>query len=181
MRAVGVAERMPSDAGETASWYAVHTQPRREQVAETHLRALGATTFCPRYRQRVILHGYRREVVRPLFPGYLFASFDVSRDFRAVHYATGVRGVVAFGGEPAVVPPELLTGIETRMENGYVVLPPRSFSVGERVEIIDGPFQGHTGIFQAGLSGAERVAILLDTLKYNARVVLDREAVRGLE
>ena len=38
------AERMVRDLGDTLSWYAVHTQPRREQVAETQLRALGAVT-----------------------------------------------------------------------------------------------------------------------------------------
>lgn len=157
-------------------WYVIHTQPRREDVAEVNLQGLCAGVFCPRYRRRGILHGYVRELVRPLFPSYLFAAFE-PRDFRAVHYAHGVRGVVAFGGEPAVVPADLLANIEARMQNGYVVLLPPQLEPGQRVEIVAGSFRGYTGIFQAGLKGAERVAILLDTLKYQARVVLDRAAV----
>jgi transcriptional antiterminator RfaH len=161
-------------------WYAVHTQPHGEPIAEAHLVRVCEQLFCPRYRQLVILHGYRRQVTRPLFPGYLFAAFDLRRDFRMVHYAHGVRGVVMFGGEPAVVPSELLADIEARMENGCVVLEPPSFHDGQRCEIIAGHLQGYTGIFQGGLNSSERVMLLLDTLKYQARVVVDRAAVRAV-
>jgi transcriptional antiterminator RfaH len=161
-------------------WYAVETQPQRETVAETHLRRFCAQVLCPRYRERVILHGYRREVTRPLFPGYLFAAFDYGRAFRAVHYAHGVRGVVTFGNEPAEVPAALLASIEARTKDGYVVVEPPPLREGQRIEIIAGVFQGFTGIFQSRLSGAERVTILLDTLRYNARMTVDRAAVRPL-
>lgn len=161
-------------------WYAVQTQPRREAVAEAHLQRVCARVFSPHYRQRVILHGYRREVVRPLFPGYLFAAFDAERDFRSVHYAHGVRGVVSFGGEPALVPPALLAEIGARMRDGFVMLQAARLRAGQRVEIIAGPFKGYTGVFEAEISGAERVAILLDTLRYSARAILDRSAVRAL-
>jgi transcriptional antiterminator RfaH len=158
-------------------WYVVQMQPRREHVAEANLRAFCPGLFCPRYRRRGILHGYVREIVRPLFPNYLFAAFDARKDFRAVHYAHGVHGVVAFGGALAIVPPDLLASIEAHMQHGYVVLSPAPLEPGQRVEIVAGSFQGYTGIFQAGLKGSERVTILLDTLKYQARVVLDRAAV----
>jgi transcription antitermination factor NusG len=159
-------------------WFAIHTQAGRETVAAAHLRLKCERVFFPRYRQRVILHGYRREVVRPLFPGYLFAAFDPARELKGVHYARGVRGVVAFGSCPAEVPVELLHGIEAGMHDGFVVLQPVPLRVGERVEITAGPLKGYTGIFAAERSGAERVAILLDTLKFNASAIVDRAAVR---
>jgi transcriptional antiterminator RfaH len=161
-------------------WYALQTQRRREAIAEASLQRRGVAVFCPRYRCKVILHGYRREVTRPLFPSYLFAAFDYRRDLRAVCYAQGVRRLVAFGAEPAEVPNDLLESIAARMTDGYVRLDPPPLRTGDRVEIVAGLLRGHTGIFQEHLNGAERVAILLDTLKYNARVILDRIAVRSL-
>jgi transcriptional antiterminator RfaH len=168
------------DGGGATAWYAVHTQARREDLAEAQLRSLGVRTFCPRHRQRVILHGYRREVIRPLFPGYLFAAFDVRRELRAVHYACGVRGVVLVGREPAEVPAELLEGIRARMQDGVVVLHPKPFRPGQRLEIVAGPFRGYRGIFEAHLRGDERVAILLEALQYNARIIVDRAAVEAV-
>ena len=171
---------MALDGDGAAAWYAVHAQPRREDVAEAQLRTLGVRTFWPRHRQRVILHGYKREVIRPLFPGYLFAAFDVRRDFRAVHYACGVRGVVLVGREPAEVPADLLEGIRARMQDGLVVLRPEPFRQGQRLEIVAGPFRGYSGIFEAHLRGDERVAILLEALQYSARIIVDRAAVEAV-
>lgn len=160
-------------------WYAVATQPRREELAAEQLQRLCSQVCWPRYRHQAILHGYRREVTRPLFPGYLFAAFDPSV-FRAVHYAHGVRGVVRCGDQPAVVPPDVLAGIMARMTDGYVVLQPPALQHGQRVEIVAGPFQGFTGVFDAQRSSLERVAILLDTLAYNARLMVDRAGIRVL-
>src|SRR3989304_8202514 len=138
-------------------WYAVHIQPRREDLAEANLQAFCGGVFCPGYRQRVILHGYKREVVRPLFPSYLFAAFDAPRDFRAVHYAHGVRGGVSFGGVLATAPANLLAIIGAHMQDGYVVLAAPQLQHGQRVEIVAGSFRGYTGLFQSGLKGSDRV------------------------
>ena len=164
---------------ESLRWYAVATQPRREDLAAGQLRQLCRQVCWPRYRHRALLHGYRREVTRPLFPGYLFAAFDASV-FRAVHYAHGVRGVVRFGDEPAVVPPEILASIMARMTTGYVVVEPAGLHDGQRVEILAGPFKGFTGVFDIRRSSLERVAILLDTLAYSARLMVDRAGIRVL-
>lgn len=170
-------DELPLDAT-PHPWFAIHAHAGREELAEIQLRQTCARVFFPRYRQRVILHGYRREVVRPLFPGYLFAAFDPSRTFKAVHYARGVRGVVVFGGLPAEVPVALLRTIQEGMQDGFVLLQPPPLLIGQRVEITAGPFKGYTGIFAAERSGAERVAILLDSLKFNASAIVDRAAVR---
>jgi transcriptional antiterminator RfaH len=161
-----------------SGWYAIRTQPRREAVAETWLANFCDEVFCPRHKVRVNVHGYRREVPRPLFPSYLFAAFDPARNLRAVRYCHGVRDVVRFGQELARVPEDLLRAIRARMREGYVVLDPPPLRPGQRVEVTEGPFRGYQGIFQRELTGGRRVAILLDTLRMSARAILEREAVR---
>lgn len=161
------------------TWYVVQTQARRESVAESCLTGFCRAVFYPRYRARVSVHGYRREVARPLFPGYLFAAFDVARRLRAVNYAYGVRRVLQSGGWPAEVAAELVAAIEARMRDGYVVLDPPPLSPGQRVEVVEGPLRGYTGIFQGDLSGARRVVILLDLLRSNTEVIVAREAIRA--
>lgn len=163
------------------TWYAVQTQGRREFVAESYLTRLCGAVFCPRYRARVSVHGYRREVVRPLFPGYLFAAFDIGRRLRAVRYAYGVRGVVQFGGYPVEVAAQVVAALKARMRDGYVVMDPPLYEPGQRVEVVEGPLRGYTGIFQGDLSGASRVAILLDLLRSNTRVIVARAAIRAAE
>ena len=63
----------------------------------------------------------------PLFPWCLFASVDISAEFRKVTYAHGVIGVVKFEVALAVVGEEVIPSIKARPENGLVVLSPPSF------------------------------------------------------
>ena len=67
-----------------------------------------------------------------------------------------------------------------RMTNGYVVVEPAGLHDGQRVEILAGPFKGFTGVFDIRRSSLERVAILLDTLAYSARLMADRAGIRVL-
>jgi len=84
----------------------------------------------------------------------------------------GLRGVVCFGDQPAVVPEWLIGELKQRCEHGPVELPERMFVPHERVMVIDGPFREFEGIFQRYLSGSERVAILFSTIGAGVRAVL---------
>ena len=90
-------------------WYVVHTQPNNEGRAEANLRHQGFATYVPRYL-RSRRHARRTETVaRPLFPRYLFVSFDIARDrWRAIYSTIGVRALIAVGEEPMAVPEDVV-------------------------------------------------------------------------
>ena len=159
------------------NWHAVHTKPNQESLATLGLQRLGVETFAPRLKQIKLVRRRRQEVIRPLFPGYLFARFDAKTQYRAVNYAAGVQRVVAWGAEPAIVDDNLITSIRNRMQDDYVIAPSASFAPGQTVRIIEGPLQGLEAVFEQELSDQQRVIVLLQTLAYKARVVIDRESV----
>jgi transcriptional antiterminator RfaH len=82
-----------------------------------------------------------------------------------------VVGLVSFGGEPAIVPDNLVHGIRQRVEEiavaGGEVFD--GLKAGDTVKINFGPFEGYEAIFDARLPGSERVRVLLELL--NARRV----------
>ena len=60
------------------NWYAVQTQPNRENVAVANLERQGFDVWMP-LCERIIRHARQaRRVRRPLFPGYLFINLDIS-------------------------------------------------------------------------------------------------------
>jgi transcription antitermination factor NusG len=61
--------------------------------------------------------------------------------------------------------------IRRRERNGAVELPKRAMRVGDRVRILAGPFHGHFALY-AGMSGFERVTVLLQLFSQSTRVVL---------
>ena len=160
-------------------WYAVHTKPNRENFSELNLRRLGIETFCPRFKQDKIIRRKRQTVTRPLFPGYFFARFILSEQYRMVVYAHGVKNLVAFGYSPVEVDEEIIESIKIRCKDGYVIIKDSSFVPGQVVRIQQGPLQGLEAVFQQELGDHQRAVLLLQTLSYQARITVDLEAVVG--
>jgi transcriptional antiterminator RfaH len=157
------------------NWYAVHTKPRQEPLAQTSLQREGIQTFYPKLKRRRTIRRVRRWVIGPLFPGYIFARFDVARSGRLVKYATGVTHIVSFGGKPAIVDDAIIAAIAEHAEDDIVTVPPPSLRPGDVVEIKAGPLMGLQGIFEREMPDRERVIILLETIARGARVEVTRD------
>jgi transcriptional antiterminator RfaH len=161
------------------NWYLIQVKARQEGTAARNLQHLGVETFCPRFKK---IKGNRcktqAEGKVPLFPGYLFVRVDMSTEFRKVTYAHGVLRVVKFGSAPALVAEEIIHSIRAREDDGLVVLSSSSsLKTGQVVLIDKGPFQGFEAIFEQELNGIHRVALLLKTVAYGGRLVIDRDCL----
>ena len=163
-------------------WFAIQARPGAETAAEFNLRALSVETLLPLMR-RALHHATRtpRMVLRPLFPGYLFARFCATVSLRAVKYSRGVVCVVGGGGQPWPVDDAILADIRERIgPAGYVEMRERPFRIGDAVRVMAGPLAGWSGVFNSELSGADRVIILIETLQ-QGRVVIRRECLESFE
>lgn len=157
-------------------WFCVHTKPLKEPLAVRYLaEMLGLETFFPRMRETKRVRRRRQEVISPLFPRYLFARFDLAASYRSVRYAPDVLNLVSFGGGPSIVPEALISDLRLwagELLDFEVINPP--LGPGDAVEIVDGPMQGMEAIVLHNMRDTERVAVLLSTLQYQPRLVIDR-------
>jgi len=157
-------------------WFAIQTRPSAEAAAESQLRLLRIETLLPLAR-RPIRHATRaaRMLLRPLFPGYLFARFCAATSLRAARSSRGVLRVLGSASDsPWPIDDGVIAAIRARLgSQGCVELIDRPFGVGDSVRVTDGPLAGWSGIFDCELSDAERVVILIDTLQ-QGRVVIGR-------
>ena len=129
------------------------------------LRARQIECFYPRARVRSV--NPRARVVRPYFPGYVFICADLEQvGLSALQWMPGGAGLVAFGGQPAWVPENLIHAIRRRVGEieaaGGETL--AGLKHGDPVIIREGPFAGYQAIFDARLSGDDRVRVLLSLL-----------------
>jgi transcriptional antiterminator RfaH len=157
------------------AWYAVHAKARQERLAVEHLTRQHYQVYLPLIRSPKRRRGKWRDVVEPLFPGYLFIRLDLQLHNTApIRSTCGVTGLVRFGGEPLPVPTELierLLGAETDSQG--TIRAEHLFQPGDRVEIAAGPLAGLTAIFLAP-SGQERAHLLLELLGRANRVVVSQ-------
>jgi len=162
------------------NWYAIHTKPRQETLAQTSLQREGMETFFPKLKRKRTIRRIRKWTTGPLFPGYIFARFDLHHSARLVKYANGVANIVSFGGNPSAVEAVIIETIRAHAEMDVITIQPVVLKPGNIVEIQEGPLRGLQGIFEREMSDSERVVILLDTLAKGARVQVSRESVSPL-
>ena len=145
------------------SWYAVYTQPRNEERAYEHLARQSFDVLLPRYLKRTS-HARRVSMVpAPLFPRYLFVSFDSEEQrWRAIRSTRGVIDLVGNCNGPVRVPESVINEIERRRdEDGFVVLARHAdLQRGTRVRIECGPFANVEAIFQTHRDEGRILALL---------------------
>jgi transcriptional antiterminator RfaH len=163
-------------------WYVVQTHPKQEDRADSNLKAWKIQTFYPKVRQRRYneFTGAPTYLTRPLFPRYLFARFKINDLYHKIRFTRGVHSLVSFSGHPTPVDGLIIEIIESSIaDDGFVRLG-EIFKPGDEVVIKEGPLRAFKGVFERDMQDSERVRILLQTVDYQAHLVIDREQVMKL-
>jgi transcriptional antiterminator RfaH len=162
-------------------WYAIRTKPKEEDRADLNLRTWQVETFAPKLKTLRTTDFGSKYVNKPLFSSYIFARFNANKQLHDINYTRGVQKVVSFGGSPISIDGEVISFIRGHLdENGFIRLD-QELKRGDRVRISSGPFESLVGIFTRKTKDKDRVRILLDAMKYQSHLLIDRELVEKLD
>jgi transcription elongation factor/antiterminator RfaH len=169
-----------SNLSDWLSWYVIHTKPRHEQRAEDNLRAWQLETFYPKLRERCYTQhrDQRSYMIKALFPGYIFARFNANESLHKVRFTRGVHSVVSFGVTPTPVDDTIIEIITSQQDADGFVKIGEDFHAGDKVAIQDGPLKDFAGIFERTLNDEERVSVLLTTVNYQGRVLIEKRLLK---
>lgn len=154
-------------------WYALHTKPRQELRVTRRLDELDTETYLPLVG-RAARDGTRRQ--EAFFPCYLFANLELETLPAARwQWISGLRHIVSFGGEPALVPPNVIELIRSSVERiNAESFPARGrFRPGDSVRITHGPMADMVALFERECAPEERACVLLTFLGRICRVEVD--------
>jgi len=151
-------------------WYVIQTKPRKEEEAGTYLSTSGVEIFNPLIEAFTLRNGRMSKELKPLFPGYLFAKFDLEQNYPLVRWARGVKKILGFGETFASISEEVVEIIRARTDTQGIVRVKDHFKPNDVVRIKTGPLKDLLGIFERWLSDSERVRILLNLIGYQPAV-----------
>jgi transcription antitermination factor NusG len=150
----------------SAYWYALNSKPNQEDALTQYLRSLNnVDVYYPFLRVKPV--NPRSRKIRPYFPGYIFAKFDLEQVGASfIQYSPYIKKIVSYGDDPIPVVDALVEAIRQRVEE---INKSGQFSVsdivpGTRVKILNGLFDGHNAIFDQKISGRDRVRVLITVL-----------------
>lgn len=163
-------------------WYVLHTNYRKEMLVVDQLMAHDLELFFPTIR---IERGHRRGVRdEPFFPHYIFVKLDLDSGISSMlKRLPGIRTIVHFDEHPAVIADTVIEELRNRLqseEGKPSTLADWLYEPGDPVRIHRGPFTGLNAVFQKGLTGSERVQILLEVLGRSSRVQINVNHIEAI-
>ena len=167
------------NAEDTSRWYVVHTKSRQEERANSNLQAWGVETLNPKVKTRRYdqFIGTPLHISQPLFPRYIFARFNADKQLSKIWFTRGVQNVVCFGGNPASVDEDIIELLQARIDESGFVKTRDELKRGDKVMIKAGPMRNFVGVFEREVKASERIEILLTSISYQGRLLVQRDLV----
>jgi transcriptional antiterminator RfaH len=158
-------------------WYTIQTKAKHEAQVEKRLHDLNFEVFLPWMRIRRRLGTRYQWVLEPLFPGYLFCRLDLALAGKAARYSPGVRDFVRFGSQIPEIGAHIIAALMERCPEGVALVGAPPLQKGQTVVIREGPLSGLEAVFDEELGGKERIAVLLDFLGRETRLIVPSEVI----
>jgi transcription antitermination factor NusG len=158
-------------------WYALYVRSHHERVVEAALKGKGYLAFAPFYRTKRKRVDRTVEIEVPLFPGYVFCRFDVSRRLSVV-VTPGIVEVVP-GNRPEAIDDAEISSVQTLALSGLPVQPWPFLTSGQRIRLNAGPLVGAEGIFLR-IKDSYHLLVSVNLLQRAVSVVVEKEAVEPI-
>ena len=144
----------PAEDDDQRAWYVIHCYSGYENKVrynlEQRIETMGVKdkifdVVIPTQEEIEVKDGKRKVVERHVFPGYVLVNMVLTEEsWYVVRNTPGVTGFVGMGNDPTPLRPEEVSQILKRMEADAPHIKV-TFRVGERVRIVDGPFNDFRG------------------------------------
>jgi transcriptional antiterminator NusG len=187
----GEAETVPDETVEEAeepepqddrAWYVIHCYSGYESKVKHNLEQRTETmqmldrifqVVVPTEDEIEVRDGKRRTVERRVFPGYILVQMILDEDsWYVVRNTPGVTGFVGMGNQPTPLRPEEVQSIMKRMEAEAPKIRV-TFKSGQKVRIVDGPFNEFIGVVDEIDMGRAKVRVLVSFFGRDTPVELD--------
>jgi transcriptional antiterminator NusG len=177
-----VAEVFEEEPDDGRAWYVVHCYSGYENKVrhnlEQRIESMGMKegifdVVVPTEEEIEVKEGKRKTVERRVFPGYILVNMILTEEsWYVVRNTPGVTSFVGQGNEPQALRPEEVSSIIKRMEADA----PRikvTFKQGERVRIVDGPFNDFRGTVDEIDMDRAKVRVMVNFFGRETPVELD--------
>ncbi len=164
------------------AWYVIHCYSGYENKVRHNLEQRVETmgmrdqifdVVIPTQEEIEVKDGKRRTVERHIFPGYVLVNLLLSEEsWYVVRNTPGVTGFVGMGNTPTPLRPEEVSQIIKRMEADAPTVKV-TYKVGERVRIVDGPFNDFRGLVSEIDMERTKVRVLVSFFGRETPVELD--------
>jgi transcriptional antiterminator NusG len=176
------AEIEAEEADDDRAWFVIHCYSGYENKVrhnlEQRIESMGMKdqifdVVIPTQEEIEVRDGKRRSIERHVFPGYVLVNMIMSEEsWYVVRNTPGVTGFVGMGNDPIPLRPEEVSQILRRMEAEAPTIKV-TYKPGEKVRIIDGPFNDFPGVVDEIDMDRSKVRVMVNFFGRSTPVELD--------
>ena len=165
-------------------WYVAHTYSGYENKVKASLekivenRGLGHLIFDIKIPVETVIEkngDVEKEVEYKIFPSYVYVKMCMTDEsWHAVRNITGVTGFVGPGSRPTPLTEEEVLALNFEEEVRVTL----SFKEGDTVDVVDGLFEGHSGVVQSISEDMKTGIVLVKRGRRDMPVEMDASALR---
>ena len=151
-------------------WFILQFKPNAHHQASKNLNQQGFETFLPlnnttsRNASRFI------NANRPLFPGYMFITFDrAETKWHKINNTYGVSRLVTFNSTIKSIPDIFVNNLMKRYDLSGNLLPIKKLKKGNQVKLIKGPFANFAATVEK-YEDDQRIWILMDLMGRKSKI-----------
>jgi len=151
-------------------WFILQFKPNAHHQANKNLNQQGFETFLPlndttsRNASRFI------NANRPLFPGYMFITFDRAESkWHKIKNTYGVSRLVTFNSNLKSIPDIFVNNLMKRYDLSGNLLPIKKLKKGDQVKLLKGPFANFAATVEK-YEDNQRVWVLMDLMGRKSKI-----------
>ena len=164
------------------TWCVAHTHPLKEGVAKQHLLEQGYAVYLPQFKKTRRHARKVEEVLKPLFPRYLFIGIDIENtQWRRLNSTRGISYLLMNNDiTPARISTQLINQLKAQEVSNEIVSVASliHFTKKDKVRILEGAFKDQVAVFEA-FDDKARVQLLLNFMGREMKVTLPTDAVEA--
>ncbi len=146
--------------------------------AKQNLKTQGVKTFLPLVEITSRTKGLFKKELKPLFPNYIFLSFDKSLfEWRKINNTRGIRKLLVVSNQPQAIPDEFIEELQLRCDKNEKIIAGELVTGGDKVEVINGPFAKMVGTIEH-LDSINRVILMLDLMGQKTRATVETADIK---
>jgi transcriptional antiterminator NusG len=165
-------------------WYVIHTysgyENRAKQNLEERIKNLAKGEFfseilVPTETVVELVKGKKKTSQRKIFPGYLLVKMELNEEtWHIVRETPKITGFAGDGTKPIPMSETEVEGILSQMKDGVTKAKSKvSFTVGDSVRVIDGPFVNFIGTIEEVKPEKRKLKVLVSIFGRATPVELD--------
>jgi len=153
-------------------WYIIHAYSGfelkvknaiLERAKSRGLEDLVSEVLVPTEMVEEMVKGERKVSARKFFPGYVLVKMELTDEsWHLVKDTPKVTGFVGSKEEPVAIPEAEAEKIIAQIQEGVLKPKPKiKFEMGDKVQVIDGPFTNFTGVVDEVRADRGRVKVMI--------------------